>query len=181
MISFEQIEFWNWWVIAVFLIGIEVFAPGAVFLWMGIAAGIVGFVLLAIPETTWQIQLLIFAVISVVSIYVWRFFLRGRFAKPENGRVLNRRGASYVGRSFTLKEPIVDGSGLLHVDDTDEIMNEFLTATDLGAGDIEGSQVIYGEAPVPVFEADSGSLVSFFERFFELPRFRGKTDERIED
>src|SRR3546814_9689932 len=70
MISFEQIEFWNWWVIAVFLIGLEVFAPGAVFLWMGIAAGIVGFVLLAFPETSWQFQLLIFAAISVVSILV---------------------------------------------------------------------------------------------------------------
>jgi len=118
MISFEQIEFWNWWVIAVFLIGVEIFAPGAVFLWMGIAAGIVGFALLAFPEMTWQIQLLIFAVISVVSIYVWRYLLRDRFKKPETGRMLNRRGASYVGRSFTLKEPIVDGTGLLHVDDS---------------------------------------------------------------
>ncbi|MEQ9608606.1 MAG: NfeD family protein [Kiloniellaceae bacterium] len=118
MISFEQIEFWNWWVIAVFLIGIEIFAPGAVFLWMGIAAAAVGFVLLAFPETSWQFQLLIFAVLSVVSIYVWRYLLRDRFAKPESGRVLNRRGASYVGRTFTLKEPSVDGSGLLHVDDS---------------------------------------------------------------
>lgn len=118
MISFEQIEFWNWWVIAVFLVGIEVFAPGAVFLWMGIAAAIVGFVLLAVPELTWQIQLLIFAVISVVSIYVWRYVLRDRFPGKVPGRVLNRRGASYVGRTFTLKEPIVDGTGLLHVDDS---------------------------------------------------------------
>lgn len=118
MISFEQIEFWNWWVIAVFLVGIEVFAPGAVFLWMGIAAAIVGFVLLAVPEMTWQIQLLIFAVISVVSIYVWRYVLRDRFPGKVPGRVLNRRGASYVGRTFTLKEPIVDGTGLLHVDDS---------------------------------------------------------------
>jgi len=118
MISFEQIEFWNWWVIAVFLIGIEIFAPGAIFLWMGIAAGIVGFVLLAFPETPWQIQVLTFAVISVVSIYVWRYVLRDRFPGKVPGRVLNRRGAGYVGRTFTLKEPIVDGSGLLHVDDS---------------------------------------------------------------
>lgn len=118
MISFEQIEFWNWWVVAVFLVGIEVFAPGAVFLWMGISAAIVGFVLLAFPETGWQIQLLIFAVISVVSIYVWRYVLRDRFPAKVPGRILNRRGASYVGRTFTLKEPIVDGTGLLHVDDS---------------------------------------------------------------
>ncbi|WP_193367303.1 NfeD family protein [Pelagibius marinus] len=118
MISFEQIEFWNWWVVAVFLIGIEIFAPGAVFLWMGIAAGIVGFVLMLFPEMTWQIQLLIFAVLSLTSILVWRFFLRDRFPAPVPKRLLNRRGASYVGRTFTLKEPIVDGTGLLHVDDS---------------------------------------------------------------
>ena len=118
MINFEQIEFWNWWVVAVFLIGLEIFAPGAIFIWMGIAAGIVGFALLAYPEMTWQIQLLIFASISVVSIYVWRYFLRDRFPAPVTGRMLNRRGASYIGRTFTLKEPIVDGNGLLHVDDS---------------------------------------------------------------
>lgn len=118
MISFDQIEFWNWWVVAVFLIGIEVFAPGAVFLWMGIAAGVVGFGLLLFPETTWQIQLLLFAVLSVSSILIWRYFLRDRFTSPVPGRLLNRRGASYVGRSFTLREPIVDGNGLLHVDDS---------------------------------------------------------------
>jgi membrane protein implicated in regulation of membrane protease activity len=54
----------------------------------------------------------------VGSIYVWRFFLRDRFPAPLPRRLLNRRGASYVGRSFTLREPITDGSGLLHVDDS---------------------------------------------------------------
>ncbi len=118
MISFEQIEYWNWWVIGVFLIGIEVFAPGAVFLWMGIAAGIVGAVLLIVPDLTWQLQLLLFAVLSVVSIVVWRFVMRNRKATPSDQPMLNKRGASYIGRSFTLKEPIVDGTGLLHVDDS---------------------------------------------------------------
>lgn len=118
MISFSEIEFWNWWVIAVFLIGIEIFAPGAVFLWMGIAAAVVGFVLLAFPETGWHVQLLVFAGVSLVSILVSRYFLRDRFPKPDKERVLNRRGAHYIGRTFTLVEPIVDGKGLLHVDDS---------------------------------------------------------------
>ncbi len=118
MISFEQIEYWNWWVIGVFLIGIEVFAPGAIFLWMGIAAGVVGLVLLIVPDLMWQMQLLLFAVLSGVSIIVWRFVMRNRPAPESDQPMLNRRGASYVGRSFTLKEPIKDGSGLLHIDDS---------------------------------------------------------------
>ncbi|NIA71207.1 NfeD family protein [Pelagibius litoralis] len=118
MISFEQIEYWNWWVIGVFLIGIEVFAPGAVFLWMGIAAGVVGLVLLLVPELMWQMQLLLFAAVSVVSIVAWRFIVRNRPAAQSDQPMLNRRGASYVGRTFTLKEPITDGNGLLHIDDS---------------------------------------------------------------
>src|SRR3546814_13470815 len=103
MISFEQIEFWNWWVIAVFLIGLEVFAPGAVFLWMGIAAGIVGFVLLAFPETSWQFTLLIFAAISVVTLLVVRFACLHPFLRPGNVRVLHRRGARPIRTHVTLK------------------------------------------------------------------------------
>src|SRR3546814_17869890 len=70
MISFSQIEFWNWWVIAVFLIGIEVFAPGAVFLWMGIAAGVAGLVLLALPHTLWQLRLRVFAALPLRTTWV---------------------------------------------------------------------------------------------------------------
>ncbi len=32
--------------------------------------------------------------------------------------MLNRRGAQYVGRLFTLEQPIVNGVGKLRVDDT---------------------------------------------------------------
>ena len=118
MISFEQIEYWNWWVIGVFLIGIEVFAPGAIFLWMGIAAGVVGTVLLIFPDVIWQMQLLLFAVISVVSTLAWRVVMRRLPETPSDQPTLNRRGAGYVGRTFTLKEPIKDGTGLLHIDDS---------------------------------------------------------------
>lgn len=58
--------------------------------------------------------------------------------------------------------------GLLHVDDPAELMHTFLTASDLGDGDIEGAQAIYGEAPVPAFETDDDTNLNFFERFFDL-------------
>jgi len=58
--------------------------------------------------------------------------------------------------------------GLLHVDDPTQLMNAFLTASDLGEGDIAGAQELYGEAPIPVFEADEDTTLSFFERFFSL-------------
>lgn len=58
--------------------------------------------------------------------------------------------------------------GLLHVDDPNQIMYEFLNASDLNEGDAAGAAEIYGEAPVKEFETDDDTNLSFFERFFSI-------------
>lgn len=113
----EQLDFWHWWILGVVLVVLEIFAPGAFFLWMGIAAGVVGAVLLLAPDLGWEYQLLLFAVLSVVSILVWRTYFR-RHPIETDQPALNRRGEQYIGRVFTLDEPIVNGLGKLRVDDT---------------------------------------------------------------
>ena len=37
-----QLDYWHWWILAAVLIIFEVFAPGAFFLWLGIAAAALG-------------------------------------------------------------------------------------------------------------------------------------------
>lgn len=113
----EQLEFWHWWIIATVLIIVEVFAPGAIFMWMGVAAGVVGFGLLLLPDTGWEMQFLVFAVISVGSVFAWRRYARRNPVESDHPN-LNLRGQQYVGRQFTLAEAIVNGSGVLNVDDT---------------------------------------------------------------
>lgn len=113
----EQFDYWHWWVIGIILIILELFAPGAFFLWMGIAAGIVGVILLISPDMGWQYQFIIFAIVSVVSIVVWRSYLRKHPTETDKP-TLNMRGEQYVGRKFTLAEPIVNGVGKIKVDDT---------------------------------------------------------------
>ena len=115
--SLSGIVFWHWWVAAIVLLGIEIFAPGFWFLWMAVAAGIVGTILLVIPQTTWQWQVLLFAVLSVTSLIAWRVYQR-RHPTVSDEPNLNRRGAQYVGRVFTLDEAIVNGTGKIRVDDT---------------------------------------------------------------
>lgn len=114
---FEQIEFWHWLIAAVAFVVLEIFAPGFILLWLGVAAGIVGLSLLAVPSLTWQGQMLIFAVLSVGSVVAWRVFARKRPIESDHP-TLNRRGSQYVGQVFTLSEGIVNGTGMLHVDDT---------------------------------------------------------------
>lgn len=113
----EQLDYWHWWVIGIILIILELFLPGAFFLWMGIAAGVVGMILLISPEMGWQYQFIVFAVVSVVSIVVWRIYLI-KHPTVTDKPTLNMRGEQYVGRVFTLAEPIVNGIGKLKVDDT---------------------------------------------------------------
>jgi len=113
----EQIGYWHWWILAAALIIMEVFAPGAFFLWLGIAAVAVGGVVYVSPEIDWEYQLLMFSVLSVISIVVWRKYFRATPTITDQPN-LNRRGQQYVGRVFTLKEPIVDGIGKIHVDDS---------------------------------------------------------------
>ena len=113
----EQTEFWQWWIAAILLLVIEAFAPGAVFLWMGVAAGVVGLVLLIVPSMSWEFQFLIFAVITVVSAVGWRAY-QHRHPIETDRPALNRRGEQYVGRTFTLDEAIVNGQGKICVDDT---------------------------------------------------------------
>jgi membrane protein implicated in regulation of membrane protease activity len=65
---------------------------------------------------------------------------------------LNRRAEQYVGQSFTLKEPIVNGEGKIKVDDS----TWKITGTDIDAGAtvrviaVEGSTLIVEGATVIV-------------------------------
>ena len=117
MAFLEQAEFWHWWIAGVVFLVIETFAPGAIFLWMGVAAGIVGLILLIFSGLAWEFQYLIFAVFTVVSAVGWRAYQRHHPTESDRP-ALNRRAEQYVGRTFTLEEAIVDGLGKIHVDDS---------------------------------------------------------------
>ncbi|HCK80815.1 MAG TPA: hypothetical protein DIC59_05045 [Candidatus Competibacteraceae bacterium] len=42
--------YWNWWLLGVVLMAVESIAPGFFFLWMGVAALLVGLALSVLPE-----------------------------------------------------------------------------------------------------------------------------------
>ena len=113
----EELSHWHWWILAVALVILEVFAPGAFFLWLGIAAGVVGALVYLMPSLGWEYQVLAFSLLSVISIIIWRKFFRAQPSDTDQPN-LNRRGEQYVGRLFTLTEPIVDGLGKIRVDDS---------------------------------------------------------------
>ena len=106
---------WAWIILGVVLFGLELLAPGAFFLWLGIAAVVTGIVDGALG-LSWQAAVLVFAGLAVVAVVIGR-----RFGGPTSEReagTLNRRGAVLVGRTFVLEAPIVAGEGRVRVDDS---------------------------------------------------------------
>lgn len=110
-------EFWHWLVLALVFVAVEPFVPGTFFLWMGISAGLVGLLLWLAPGLSFELQVLAFAILSVVAIVLSRRYL-ARHPIETDEPLLNRRAEQYVGRVFTLREPILNGRGRLRVDDT---------------------------------------------------------------
>ena len=114
---FSQIDYWHWWVLAGAMLLIEVLAPSFFFLWLSVAAAVVGLVMLGIPDLDWQYQIMIFSGLSVISIVLFRRYQRLHPASTDQPG-LNRRGEQYIGRVFTLDQPIVNHIGSIRVDDT---------------------------------------------------------------
>jgi len=114
---FAELNAWHWGIMAVVLIILEIFAPGAFLLWLGIAAAVISILMIFMPNLGWEAQFVIFAIVSVLSIVIFRQW-RNKNPEVSDQPALNRRGTQYVGRVFTLEEPIVNGQGKLHVDDS---------------------------------------------------------------
>ena len=112
-----QPDFWHWWILALALIIAETFLPGTFFLWMGVSALVLGVIAWLIPAMGWEIQMMLFAVLSLVSIVGWRMWQR-KHPDETDQPSLNRRGEQYIDRVFTLETAIENGFGKVRVGDT---------------------------------------------------------------
>ncbi len=115
---FTTINHWHWLILAVVLIILEIFVSGFVLFWLGVSAAIVGIILAISPGIEWETQTILFSIFSVVSIVIWFKYGKKRGIENSDRPTLNKRGEQYVGRVFTLTEPITDGVGKIRVDDS---------------------------------------------------------------
>ena len=113
----EHIVFWHWWILAGLLLILELTAPAFFFLWLGIAAAAVGLILLVFPSIGLETQLVLFGISSIVSVIAWRKYRETRPLTTDQPN-LNRRGHQYIGRVFSLNDPITNGEGKVTVDDS---------------------------------------------------------------
>jgi len=123
-----MMTYWQWWILAAVLLIVEVLAPGTFFLWLAVAAGVVGLSAMLYPAMSVETAWTLFAVLGVLSV-----ILVLKYRKPpaaDQASKLNKRGQDYVGRTFELAEPIHNGKGKLTIGDTPWTVN----GPDLEAG-----------------------------------------------
>ena len=117
MFDLPGLTHWGWLFIGLVLLVFELVIPAMFFLWLGVSALVTAAIVLIFSESSWQIQFLIYSVLSVVSIVYSRKYLVKRQTQSDLPN-LNRRAQQYVGRTFTLSEDIKQGVGKIKVDDT---------------------------------------------------------------
>src|ERR1044072_8642191 len=94
---------WHWLIVAAVFFVLELVAPGAFMLWLGLSAMLVGIISFFVAWP-WQYQLVAFAVLALASIPLWRGFAK-RVEKQGDQPFLNRRGDGFVGRTLPLEKP----------------------------------------------------------------------------
>ena len=94
---------WHWLIAAAVFFVLELIAPGAFMLWLGLSAMLVGIISFFVAWP-WQYQLVAFAVFALASIPLWRRFARprregGRSAVPQPPRGRLRRPRVHAGEA----------------------------------------------------------------------------------
>ena len=105
-----------WACLALGLISAEILLPGVFLLWLGIAAGVVFVLVLAMPGLPLLVQAIAFVLLSFASIAAYRRWFR-QDAEHSEQPLLNRRAEQFVGQVVVLDSAIVDGVGRIRVGD----------------------------------------------------------------
>lgn len=114
-----EMPFWYWWVFAVALLVIELATGSTYFLWPAIAAALTGIVDIWPLGGLWQLQLLLFAAVTIaLSIYAPPKVKPWLQKTQADHLTLNERGAQKIGRRATVDETFVNGSGKVRLGDT---------------------------------------------------------------
>lgn len=114
---FPPVGIWFWWIVAGALLLLELMTPGVFAMWLALAAVSVGITDYFV-DLSWQLELLAFAGFSLVYVYLARpWYSKGTLQNSDQPN-LNQRIYAFVGKSFVLAEPIVNGQGKLDIEGT---------------------------------------------------------------
>lgn len=116
-VSFFELLYWHWFVLAALLGVVEILAPGVFFLWLAISAFVTGILSLIIPGLGGASQIIFFSILSMVLVvFAWKYIRKAPLTSDQP--LLNQRLAQHVGKLYTLETAIENGTGRIKVGDS---------------------------------------------------------------
>lgn len=107
---------WFWLTLGGLLLAAEMLGTSGYLLWSGIAAVLVGVVEWLAPFS-WTAQGTLFALLTLVCVYLWYRWMRHR-ERSQQPNSLNQRGKQLIGTLLTLDAPLVNGIGHVKLGDS---------------------------------------------------------------
>ena len=107
--------YWTWYGIAALLLGLETIFGG--FRWLGVSIGAlaVGVLAMLFPWITAPLQLLLFIILGGIFMWMAHAHTHEQQAKAEKLKKIVT-DKTYIGQTFILQAPIVNGKGSLKID-----------------------------------------------------------------
>jgi membrane protein implicated in regulation of membrane protease activity len=108
---------WAWFILLLALLALEMMVPGVIFLWLAISAAAMGVIVFALPDISWEVQLVIYTVLSIVSVLLGKKYLKSRPVQSDD-ETLNKRGTQYIGHQYKVAKDFLNGEGKVRIGDT---------------------------------------------------------------
>jgi membrane protein implicated in regulation of membrane protease activity len=110
---------WGLWLGITFIILIAELLTGSGFLlWIAASAGLTCLLVFLIPPMTIFAQAGFFSICAITSWVLWWYYRKQTHQVSPAAPLLNRRAEQTIGRVVTLTEPIINGQGRVHIDDS---------------------------------------------------------------
>ncbi|MGD9423940.1 NfeD family protein [Pantoea sp. NSTU24] len=106
---------WFWLTLGGLLLAAEMLGTSGYLLWSGLAALIVGIIEWIVP-LSWTTQGLLFAVLTLVCVFLWYRWMRQRETHPPTA--LNARGRQMIGLQLTLESALHNRIGHVRIGDS---------------------------------------------------------------
>lgn len=116
--ALESMDVWKWLILGVALLVIEMLTGTLFILWPAIASIIVGIVVAILP-LGWEMQLLLFAILTTAGLIWGEKYLRPRLNKNTENEDLNDRAKAMIGRRVEAITDFELGRGRVRVGDTE--------------------------------------------------------------
>ncbi|GLQ24292.1 hypothetical protein GCM10007853_21660 [Algimonas ampicilliniresistens] len=112
----SQLTAWHWLILGVVLLGLELVLGSTYILWPAVSALIVG-VLLFIAPMGWELQMMLFFLLSITTLVLGRTHLQ-RLVKGGEPSDLNDPGQALIGRQVKAVADFTGTEGRVELGDT---------------------------------------------------------------